>query len=115
MVSAFRPRFCQADDTGRILLARYQARHSVVALAAETILERTRLFRGRWISPLSIRRSYRHRAIVFSQSRSGGRAVRYGYGRDRISARSLGGREVFLNIVEPGDAFGEIALLDRRR
>jgi hypothetical protein len=32
MVSAFRPRFCQADDTGRILLARYQARHHVVAL-----------------------------------------------------------------------------------
>src|SRR3984885_12758005 len=24
MASAFRPRFCQADDTGRMLLARYQ-------------------------------------------------------------------------------------------
>jgi CRP-like cAMP-binding protein len=32
----------------------------------------------------------------------------------RISASSAGGREVFLNIMEPGDTFGEIALLDGR-
>lgn len=33
-------------------------------------------------------------------------------GRVRISASGPGGKEVFLNIMEPGDAFGEIALLD---
>jgi len=33
-------------------------------------------------------------------------------GRVRISASLPGGKEVFLNIMEPGDAFGEIALLD---
>jgi CRP/FNR family cyclic AMP-dependent transcriptional regulator len=33
-------------------------------------------------------------------------------GRVRISASGAGGKEIFLNIMEPGDAFGEIALLD---
>jgi CRP/FNR family cyclic AMP-dependent transcriptional regulator len=33
-------------------------------------------------------------------------------GRVRISASRPGGKEVFLNVMEPGDAFGEIALLD---
>ncbi len=33
-------------------------------------------------------------------------------GRIRISAGSADGREIFLNIMEPGDTFGEIALLD---
>jgi len=33
-------------------------------------------------------------------------------GRVRISSSGPGGKEVFLNIMEPGDAFGEIALLD---
>jgi len=33
-------------------------------------------------------------------------------GRVRISASGPGGKEVFLNIMEAGDAFGEIALLD---
>src|SRR4029078_7518415 len=32
--------------------------------------------------------------------------------RVRISASGAGGKEIFLNIMEPGDAFGEIALLD---
>jgi len=33
-------------------------------------------------------------------------------GRVRISASLAAGKEVFLNIMEPGDSFGEIALLD---
>jgi CRP/FNR family transcriptional regulator, cyclic AMP receptor protein len=35
-------------------------------------------------------------------------------GKIRISASSPDGREMFLNIMEPGDTFGEIALLDGR-
>jgi CRP/FNR family cyclic AMP-dependent transcriptional regulator len=35
-------------------------------------------------------------------------------GKIRISASSPDGREIFLNIMEPGDTFGEIALLDGR-
>jgi CRP-like cAMP-binding protein len=33
-------------------------------------------------------------------------------GRVRISASTRDGKEMFLNIMEPGDTFGEIALLD---
>jgi CRP-like cAMP-binding protein len=92
----------------------------VVALAAEKILERTRLFRGlpsetiRQISALSIRRSYNNGAIVFSQADPGDALYGVITGKIRISASSRNGREVFLNIMEPGDTFGEIALLDGR-
>lgn len=89
-----------------------------MALTAQTILGRTRLFRGlpeatiQRISALSIRRSYSQGAIVFSQGDSGDALYGVVTGKIRISASSPHGREIFLNIMEPGDAFGEIALLD---
>jgi CRP/FNR family transcriptional regulator, cyclic AMP receptor protein len=95
-------------------------RNPPVALSAETILERTRLFRGlppatiRQISSLSIRRSYSVGAIVFSQADPGDALYGVVSGKIRISASSRDGREIFLNIMEPGDTFGEIALLDGR-
>jgi CRP-like cAMP-binding protein len=91
-----------------------------MALAAETILERTRLFHGlpaatiRQISGLSTRRSYGPGAIVFSQADPGDALYGVVTGKIRISAGSPDGREIFLNIMEPGDTFGEIALLDGR-
>lgn len=91
-----------------------------MALTAETILGRTRLFRGlpsstiQQISALSMRRSYSHGAIVFSQAGPGDALYGVVTGKIRISASSPDGREMFLNIMEPGDTFGEIALLDGR-
>jgi CRP-like cAMP-binding protein len=91
-----------------------------VALTAKTILERTRLFRDlpaatiRQISDLSIRRSYGNGAVVFSQADPGDALYGVVTGKIRISASSPDGREIFLNIMEPGDTFGEIALLDGR-
>jgi CRP/FNR family transcriptional regulator, cyclic AMP receptor protein len=92
-----------------------------VALTAQTILERTRLFRGlpaatiQQIAALSIRRSYSNGAMVFSQGDPGDALYGVVTGKIRISASSPSGREMFLNIMEPGDTFGEIALLDGRR
>jgi CRP-like cAMP-binding protein len=92
-----------------------------VALTAQTILERTRLFRGlpaatiRQISAVSIRHSFCDGAIVFSQDDPGDALYGVVTGKIRISASSPSGREMFLNIMEPGDTFGEIALLDGRR
>jgi CRP/FNR family cyclic AMP-dependent transcriptional regulator len=92
-----------------------------VALTAQTILERTRLFRDlplaaiQQISALSFRRSYGIGAIVFSQSDPGDALYGVVTGQIRISAGSPSGREMFLNIMGPGDTFGEIALLDGRR
>jgi CRP/FNR family cyclic AMP-dependent transcriptional regulator len=91
-----------------------------VALTARTILERTRPFRGLpqatidQISALSTRRSYGTGAIVFSLADPGDALYGVVTGKIRISASSPDGREMFLNIMEPGDTFGEIALLDGR-
>ena len=91
-----------------------------MALTARTILERTRLFRGLppatidRISALSTRRSYGTGTIVFSQADPGDALYGVVKGKIRISASSPDGREIFLNIMEPGDTFGEIALLDGR-
>jgi CRP/FNR family cyclic AMP-dependent transcriptional regulator len=91
-----------------------------VALTVQTILERTGLFRGlhsatiQRLSALSFRRSYNQGAIVFSQGDPGDALYGVITGKIRISASSPDGREMFLNIMEPGDTFGEIALLDGR-
>jgi CRP/FNR family cyclic AMP-dependent transcriptional regulator len=98
----------------------FRGRDPIVALTAQTIFERTRLFRGlpaatiQQISGLSFRRSYNHGAIVFSQADPGDALYGVVTGKIRISASSPDGREMFLNIMEPGDTFGEIALLDGR-
>jgi CRP-like cAMP-binding protein len=89
-----------------------------MALSAQTILERNRLFRGlspaivQQISTLAIRRFYEEGAIVFSQGDPGDALYGVVTGRVRISASTQEGKEMFLNIMEPGDTFGEIALLD---
>ena len=89
-----------------------------MALAANIILERNRLFRGlsaatiAQIAALSVRRSYPEGSIVFSQGDPGDALYGVVTGKVRISASASDGKEVFLNIMEPGDTFGEIALLD---
>jgi CRP-like cAMP-binding protein len=89
-----------------------------MALAPQTILERNRLFRGlpaatiQEISALALRRPYNDGAIVFSQGDPGDALYGVVTGKIRISASSPDGKEMFLNIMEPGDTFGEIALLD---
>jgi CRP-like cAMP-binding protein len=91
-----------------------------VAISARTVLERNLLFRGLSaptldrIARLCIRRTYERDAVIFSQADPGDALYGVVTGRVRISASSAGGREVFLNIMEPGDTFGEIALLDGR-
>jgi CRP-like cAMP-binding protein len=84
------------------------------------VLERNLLFRGlsretlEQVARLCIRRAYPRDAVIFSQSDPGDALFGVATGRVRISASTAGGREVFLNIMEPGDTFGEIALLDGR-
>ena len=89
-----------------------------MVLAASTLLERNRLFRGLpaatigQIASLSVRRQYAAGTIIFSQGDAGNALYGVITGRVRISASGPDGREMFLNIMEPGDTFGEIALLD---
>jgi CRP/FNR family transcriptional regulator, cyclic AMP receptor protein len=84
----------------------------------DLIIERNSLFRGlprdtrARIAALAVRKQYEEGAIVFMRGDPGDSLCGVATGRVRISAAGPGGKEVFLNIMEPGDAFGEIALLD---
>ena len=87
-------------------------------ITAKTVIERNRLFRGlpaatiERIADLAVRRQYEDGAVVFVRGDPGDSLCGVVTGRVRISTSGPGGKEVFLNIMEPGDAFGEIALLD---
>jgi CRP-like cAMP-binding protein len=89
-----------------------------VALTVQTIIERNSLFRGlpaqtlHRVAALATRRSYEEGAVIFMRGDPGDSLCGVVTGRVRISSSGPGGKEVFLNIMEPGDAFGEIALLD---
>jgi CRP/FNR family cyclic AMP-dependent transcriptional regulator len=87
-------------------------------VSAKTVLQANFLFRD--LSPdlldkvasLAARRSYKKGAVVFMQGDSGDALYSVAAGKVRISASAPDGTEVFLNIMESGDTFGEIALLD---
>ena len=91
-----------------------------MALSAYTVIERNRLFRGlpsatlTRIAGLGVRRQYAKGETIFAQSDPADGLYGVVTGRVRISASSADGKELFLNIMEPGDTFGEIALLDGR-
>jgi CRP-like cAMP-binding protein len=91
-----------------------------MGLTARLVLERNRLFRGLppatldQLAALVIRRPYKAGAVIFSQADPGDALFGVVSGRVRISSSSPDGKEIFLNIMEPGDSFGEIALLDGR-
>ena len=86
--------------------------------AGRMMLQSSPLFRGLApatldrIAGLASQRAYRRGEIVFSAGDAGDALFGVVSGRIRISTGSADGREIFLNIMEPGDTFGEIALLD---
>jgi CRP/FNR family cyclic AMP-dependent transcriptional regulator len=91
---------------------------SILAITAQTVIERDNLFRGlpkttlERIAALGRRRVYEEGAVIFMRGDPGDSLCGVVSGRVRISASRAGGKEVFLNIIGPGDSFGEIALLD---
>ena len=86
--------------------------------AGRMMLHGSPLFRGLApatldrIAALAAQRAYRRDEIVFSAGDPGDSLIGVVSGRIRISAGNADGREIFLNIMVPGDTFGEIALLD---
>jgi len=90
----------------------------MTTLAGKMMLRRSPLFRGLppatldRMAGLAVQRSFRSGEIVFSQGDPGDALYAVVTGKIRISAGAADGREIFLNIMEPGDTFGEIALLD---
>jgi len=90
----------------------------MTTLAGKMVLERSLLFRGlappslERIAALATQRQFRSGELVFSQGDPGDALYAVVAGRIRISAGTKDGREISFNIMEPGDTFGEIALLD---
>jgi CRP/FNR family transcriptional regulator, cyclic AMP receptor protein len=64
------------------------------------------------LAALALRRAYDKDAVIFNQGDQGDALYSVVAGRVRISASDSAGQEVFLNIMEPGDTFGEIAVMD---
>jgi len=89
-----------------------------VAITPKTVIARDSLFRSlsvatqERIAALATRRAYEEGAIIFMRGDPGDCLCGVVSGRVRISVSRPGGREVFLNIMTPGETFGEIALLD---
>jgi CRP-like cAMP-binding protein len=87
-------------------------------LSPKAVLRHNYLFRGlseatlEGLAALAARRTYYKGSVIFSQGDAGDALFGVASGRVRISASASGGREVFLNIMEPGDTFGEIAVMD---
>ena len=54
----------------------------------------------------------RSNTVIFEKGHPGHGMMAVVRGRVKIRAPSPGGKEVVLNVIEPGDVFGEIALLD---
>ncbi len=90
----------------------------MTTLAAKMMLERSPLFRGLSVEIMgriaarAIQRSYASGDVIFMQGDAGDALYAVVSGQVRISAGATDGKEIFLNIMEPGDTFGEIALLD---
>lgn len=89
-----------------------------MTLTARAVLKANRLFRDLpdpaldKLAALAVRRSVRRGTRIFAQGDPGDSLLGLVAGQVRISATTPGGKEVFLNIMEPGDSFGEIAVLD---
>jgi CRP-like cAMP-binding protein len=86
--------------------------------ATARILARNRLFRGLpdriigRLARIAVKRTYQRNEGIFSQGEDGDALFCLAAGRVRIIAVGRSGQEVFLNIMEPDDSFGEIAVVD---
>lgn len=89
-----------------------------MTITARAVLKANRLFRELpdgtldKLAALAVRRTVRKGARIFAQGDPGDSLMGLIAGQVRISATTPSGKEVFLNIMEPGDSFGEIGVLD---
>jgi CRP/FNR family transcriptional regulator, cyclic AMP receptor protein len=90
----------------------------MTTIAGKMMLQHSPLFRGlppdvlERIAGAAVQRAFRDGEVIFSHGDPGDALYAVVTGRIRISSGVPDGREIFLNIMEPGDTFGEIALLD---
>jgi CRP-like cAMP-binding protein len=86
--------------------------------ARKAIIARNLLFRGLperiidRLAAVAVRRRFDKNERIFSQGDDGDALYGVIAGRVRIGAVGSTGQEVFLNIMEPDESFGEIAVID---
>jgi CRP-like cAMP-binding protein len=89
-----------------------------MSVTAKAVLRENLLLRGLTeatldrVAALAVRRNFPKGAIVFQQGDIADALYAVIAGQIRISSMSAAGQEVFLNILESGDVFGEIAVID---
>ena len=87
-------------------------------LTTHAVIEHNFLFQGLpaatidAIASLAHRQGFEKSTLIFSQGDSGDALYGVAAGQVRIFAADENGHEVFLNVLGPGETFGEIALLD---
>ncbi len=87
-------------------------------VSAESLLNLNYLFKGlpsktiSSVAALATRRRVRKGSVVFAQGDEGDALYGVISGRIRISTSGAQGQEAFLSFMEPGDTFGEIAVMD---
>jgi CRP-like cAMP-binding protein len=86
----------------RSLFQRHPLFHSLTAAELDDLLEHAKVVR------------HRARATLFSRGDRGGQMIAVVSGRVRISLTGPDGHELILNVIEAGQLFGEIAMLDGR-
>ncbi|MGI9248579.1 MAG: Crp/Fnr family transcriptional regulator [Woeseiaceae bacterium] len=64
------------------------------------------------VAASAVHRTYGAGEIIFSQGDKGDALYAVASGNVRISALDSSGHEMFLNIMDPGDTFGELSLID---
>jgi len=64
------------------------------------------------LAAVSVRRAFRKHERIFTQGDEGDALFVVVAGRVRIGAVGISGQEVFLNIIERDESFGEIAVID---
>lgn len=89
-----------------------------MTLTARAVLKANRLFKDLpdatldQLAALAVRRSVRRGHRIFAEGDPGDSLMGLISGQVRIGATTPAGQEVFLNLLESGDSFGEIAVLD---
>lgn len=82
------------------------------ALLSSTLFQAMKLEELDGILRLATERRYRKGQTIFQQGDPGSSMMAVLSGRVRIGAISLDGKEITLNMIDAGEVFGEIALLD---
>jgi CRP-like cAMP-binding protein len=102
------------DRLGESLVAKLDHDARRAALRSNPLFEAMQPRELDEILCFAVDRRVRRGQVIFQKGDSGSFMMAVLRGRVRISAVSADGKEITLNVISPGEVFGEIALLDNK-